>query len=326
MPAHAEAKASIGPLPLPASLLHLRARDIGGWGATVMVVMMTAAALSLAVRGNWAAWGAGQALLALAFLQWFVLLHETGHNTLFRTRVANLLIGHVASVFSLVPFFAWRRIHARHHKYTGWQDLDATTALLLPRQIALWEQGAINFAWASYLPLFSIIYRIQNFWNFFRVRKYLTRPGDRRALAINIVGMLVTYALLVGAVGVIQILTIVGPALLLSLAVQDIILLSQHTHMPTNLSGGAKVRCFQPIEQERFTRSLRVPDWLSRLILGFDRHELHHMYVHVPGYDLHRIDYRPRNEVDWLTWLRGAKRLGGTVFLFGDRDQTGFRL
>jgi fatty acid desaturase len=119
---------------------------------------------------------------------------------------------------------------------------------------------------------------------------------------------------------------VAGVALLLSLAVQDVILLSQHTHMPRNLSAGEAVRPFAPLEQEPFTRSLLLPEWLSRLLLRFDFHELHHMYVRVPGYDLHRIGYRPANEVGWLEWLRGAKRLTGTQFLFGQREDTGFKL
>jgi acyl-lipid omega-6 desaturase (Delta-12 desaturase) len=159
-----------------------------------------------------------------------------------------------------------------------------------------------------------------------RVRGYLGQSGDRQALVVNCLALAATYALILAALGPWAVLVAVGPGLVLSLMAQDVILLSQHTHMPTNRSAGEPVQCFAPAEQEPFTRSLRLPAWLSRLILGFDLHELHHMYVHVPGYDLHRIPYRARNEVHWLTWLNGAKRLSGKSFLFGNRDETGFRL
>jgi fatty acid desaturase len=62
------------------------------------------------------------------------------------------------------------------------------------------------------------------------------------------------------------------------------------------------------------------------LILHFDAHELHHMYVRVPGYDLHKIPSRPQNEVHWWQWLRAVKRLPGDVFLFQNQAQTGFKL
>ncbi len=291
-----------------------------------MVGGVSAAGLTLALQPGWLAWSLGQLLLALAFLQWFVVLHEAGHKTLFRSRRANLVVGHFASMPSLIPFLAWRRIHARHHKYTGWQDLDATTALLVPRPVASWERVAVDLAWLTWLPLFSVLYRLQNFWNVKRVGPYLGQSADRRALVMNCLALAVAYALLLAVLGPWDVLVAIGPGLVLSLMAQDVILLSQHTHMPTNRSEGEPVRYFAPMEQEPFTRSLRLPAWFSRLILGFDLHELHHMYVHVPGYDLHSIPYRAQNEVHWLAWLKGAKRLSGKTFLFGNRDETGFRL
>src|SRR3954447_15165701 len=52
--------------------------------------------------------------------------------------------------------------------------------------------------------------------------------------------------------------------------------------------------------QERYTRSLKLPRWLSVMVMHFDAHEVHHMYPNVPGYRLHRIAYTAQNEVDWL--------------------------
>ena len=101
------------------------------------------------------------------------------------------------------------------------------------------------------------------------------------------------------------------------------LLLSQHTHIPQRLSHGAAVQPFRPFEQEPFTRSLRLPGWMSTLLMHFDAHELHHIYPNVPGYRLRSIAYTPQNEVDWLQWIRAAKRLSGTRFLFSNRDDTG---
>jgi fatty acid desaturase len=259
----------------------------------------------------------------VAFVHAFVLLHEAGHRTLFTSRRANRLVGHLAGFVALIPFHAWQRIHARHHRYTGWQDLDATTASLVPRAIRPWERSVINFAWRTWLPLFSIVYRLQNYWNLPRIAPFLGDDAARRAVRINVIVMLCAYALLVGWIGAGPLLVWVGPALLASLVIEDVLLLSQHTHLPQRLSGGAAVRAFRPMEQAQFTRSLRLPRTLSTLIMHFDAHELHHMYPSVPGYRLSRIDYRAPNEVDWITWTRAAKRLSGVDFLFRNRDDTG---
>ena len=61
-------------------------------------------------------------------------------------------------------------------------------------------------------------------------------------------------------------------------------------------------------------------------LMRFDAHELHHMYVKVPGYHLRSLDVATANEVDWLEWLKGAKKLRGEEFLFQNSRQTGFTL
>jgi acyl-lipid omega-6 desaturase (Delta-12 desaturase) len=309
--------------PPPEAVAHLRPRDVAGGVATGCAAALTALGIWLAWHGGGWGWLAGQIVLALALLQWFVLMHEAGHGTLFRRRAWNRLAGHVAGFFALIPFHSWRRIHARHHVYTGWQDLDATTALLVPRPVSRMEKAIVNAAWKSWFPLFSVLYRIQNFWNLPRIRPYLRDKRDVARAAWNI--WLLAAACIVVAI-VFEpwaLARTFGVALFLSLVAQDVILLSQHTHMPRHLSGGTRVQPFPVLEQEAFTRSLLLPDWLSRLLLRFDLHERHHMYVQVPGYDLHKIPYRARHEVDWRAWIPAAKRLSGMDFLFGTREKTG---
>jgi fatty acid desaturase len=312
--------------PDPSQIAHLRPSDAAGWGATLLALAATAGGAGLAARGGVAPWIAAQLLLALAFLQWFVLLHEAGHATLFHSRRMNRLVGQLAGVFALIPFYVWQRIHARHHRYTGWQDLDATTALLVPRAVTRFERLAVNFAWRTGLPLFSILYRVQNFWNLARIAPFLRRAEELPRARRSVIGLGVVLFALIVAAGPLVLLAAMGPALLLSLAVQDVILLSQHTHMPQHLSSGAVVRPFPPAEQGVFTRSLLLPRWLSWVLLRFDLHESHHRYVNVPGYRLHRIPRTPGNQVNWWHWLRAAKRLKGVDFLFGRREQTGLTL
>ena len=80
------------------------------------------------------------------------------------------------------------------------------------------------------------------------------------------------------------------------------------------------------LKMEAFTRSLRLPAWLSTLLLHFDSHELHHMYPFVPGYHLGRVRYEPAHEVDWWTWMRASRRVAGEVLLFQNRAETGWEV
>ena len=121
--------------PPPAVLTHLRASNLRGAIVVAECVALTVGAVVLSTNANMGVWIAGQTLLALATVQWFALLHECGHETLFRTRRLHAPVGHLAAFFSLIPFFNWKRVHGRHHKWTGWQDIDPTTASLVPREL-----------------------------------------------------------------------------------------------------------------------------------------------------------------------------------------------
>jgi fatty acid desaturase len=174
------------------------------------------------------------------------------------------------------------------------------------------------------VPFFSIVYRVQNFWNLRRLRALFSQAESRRSLALNILWLSGLYALLVYSIGIFEIARLAALGTFLSLMFEDLLLLSQHTHIPSNLSRGGTVRPYTTVEQEPFTRSLIFPSWFSRgVLLNMDAHELHHMYPFVPGYCLTRIPYRPRNEIGWRAWITNSKRLSGEQLLFQSRVQSG---
>ena len=312
--------------PRPAALSHLKSSDSTGAAFAASAIAATATALWLASRESATAWLVGQLVLAAAFVQWFVLLHECGHGTLFKSRTANVLVGQLAGVLTMIPFPIWRRIHGRHHKWTGWQDVDPTTAALAPRQRARWERAIVNVCWKYWIPLFSITYRLANFWNLPRLIRLFADPSVHRRLVGSALIVAALYTTVTVVVGPAAMVRLVGLGLLLSLVVQDVLIISQHTHIPMGCSHGSDVAPYSAQDQERFTRSLRLPEWLSLAVLHFDAHELHHMYPFVPGYRLRHIEYEPTNEVGWTHWIGAARAIPGEVLLFQNRDETGFDL
>lgn len=307
--------------------VHLKPTDLLGFLYFFLALGLTGVAIYLSLLPHLAVWLAGQVLLSLALLQWFCVLHEAGHKTLFRTGWLNKTAGYVAGFFALIPFDCWKLVHARHHRWTGWQDLDATTATLVPRELHWLERAVVNACWMLSLPLFSTVYRLSNYWLLPRLFRYFSRTRQRVRLTLNIVGYLAAYGLLIWIVGPVPLLQITGLALFLTLAMQDPLILSQHTHIPMQLSDGKPVTPFTPKEQEVFTRSLLFPLWFSRWILiNLDAHELHHVHTSVPGYYLHALGRDTQNGVAWWKWLWAAKRVRGDVLLFQNRNQTGFDL
>jgi fatty acid desaturase len=309
--------------PTPSDLTHLRPSDALGAAVLSGAAALTAASIVLSTRQQWWLWLTGQLLLALSLVQWFAILHECGHETLFRTRRFHAVAGQLAGFFSIIPFFNWKRVHGRHHKWTGWQDVDPTTETLVPRQLKTAERVLVNVCWRYWIPLFSVMYRVNNFWNWPRLRSLFKNANDQRGIAVNSIALLATYAAISVAVGPAAVLRLIGLGVLLSLVAEDLLLLSQHTHIPQQLSHGEPVRPFPTVEQEVFTRSLVFPAWLSAVLLHIDAHELHHMYPFVPGYRLGGIAYETENEIDVWTWIRRARAMPGEIFLFHNRLETG---
>lgn len=307
----------------------LAPRDPDGWLYTLLTLAVSAAGLALSWdhgwRWSWAAWLGGQLLVATAFVQWFGILHECGHRTFFRSRAVNLLVGQVAGFFALIPYACWQRVHWLHHRWTGWQDLDPTTEGLA-KEHGRFERLLANFCWRCWIPLFSVIYRLANYWHLPRLRRFLPR-GAFAPMVANAAALLLLYAALGWVLGPLQLLRLVGLGLLLGLIFQDIFLLGQHTHVPQNLARGAKVDPIPFREQEVFTRSVLFPPLFSRFVLfGADEHELHHMFPSIPGYHLRELGCATENGIDWWRFTLAARRLPGEVFLFQNRRQTGLSL
>jgi acyl-lipid omega-6 desaturase (Delta-12 desaturase) len=302
--------------PPPSTFAHLRPTNTRGALVLGIGGIATAGAIALSARGGWTGWIAGQAILAVAFVHWFTVLHEAGHRTLFRSRRANRIAGTLAGVLALIPYRSWVRVHGRHHKWTGWQDLDPTAASLVRNELSRTKRTIVNVCWRFWIPSFSILYRLENYWHLRRLAVMFPDRADRRAMLVNAVAQIAAYALAIAIAGpAVAAKTVLG-GLVLSLMLQDLLLLSQHTQVPVQLSAGRAVTPVPAIDQALFTRSLRLPSWASALLLHFDAHELHHMYPFVPGYHLRRVAYHPPNEVGWWQWLRGAKRLDGVTLLF----------
>lgn len=49
----------------------------------------------------------------------FIIQHDCGHGSFFKTRAANDLLGRALSVLTLTPYASWSQGHAAHHASTG---------------------------------------------------------------------------------------------------------------------------------------------------------------------------------------------------------------
>jgi omega-6 fatty acid desaturase (delta-12 desaturase) len=52
----------------------------------------------------------------------FIIFHDAGHGSFFKSRKANDIVGIITGILTFTPYYAWRHSHAVHHATAG--DLD----------------------------------------------------------------------------------------------------------------------------------------------------------------------------------------------------------
>ena len=67
------------------------------------------------------------AVLAGAFLvRVFIIFHDCGHGSFFKSRMANDILGFIAGVLTFTPYYHWRWEHSIHHANAGHLDKRGT--------------------------------------------------------------------------------------------------------------------------------------------------------------------------------------------------------
>lgn len=61
-------------------------------------------------------------LAGLFAMRIFIIFHDCGHGSFFKSHWANNLVGFITGVLTFTPYYAWRHAHAVHHATSG--DLD----------------------------------------------------------------------------------------------------------------------------------------------------------------------------------------------------------
>jgi omega-6 fatty acid desaturase (delta-12 desaturase) len=71
----------------------------------------------------------------------FIILHDCGHGSFFKSTKANNILGTICGVFSLTPYYQWRHNHAVHHATSG--DLDRRATWDVPLTYTVKEYQAL---------------------------------------------------------------------------------------------------------------------------------------------------------------------------------------
>lgn len=224
----------------------------------------------------------------------FIVQHDCGHGSFFRSRRVNDALGWVCSLLTLAPYLSWRRQHAGHHGI--WNNLDRrqsgadiySSCLTLHEFHALpvwrqrWYRIVRNPLIANLIlpPLvFIVLYRFP----FDMPRSW---ASERRAVFVTDIGLVLLYgglsALLgLGAVAMVQV-TVMVVASISGVWLFTVQHRSDNTvwarqkdwnAVTASLKGSTYLRC-HPILQ-----------WFSGNI---GLHHIHHLNPRIPNYRLQK--------------------------------------
>ena len=272
--------------PILARSLGQLATSFGGFFVTC-AVMYLCLPLSLWIALPMSALAAG------FLVRIFIIQHDCGHGSFFRSRQANELIGRLCSLMTLTPYAFWRRQHARHHG--SWNNLDRRSASGLDiyspcvtvaeyRALGCWRRCLVRFVShpivANLLlpPLvFVVLYRVPfdaaEGWRRERRGVYLTNL----ALAVFFGGL--GLALGYGRVAAVQ-LPIMVIASIVGVWLFSIQHRFEHAKWMPDASWSFAAACLGGASYLRLPRLLQ---WFTGNI-GF--HHVHHVDPRIPNYRL----------------------------------------
>ncbi len=255
-------------------------------------------------------WFIGQVILGINILQCFFILHDLGHEKFFSNPKLNSFFGILFSLVVMIPFFPWKYIHRSHHLWTGYKDKDPTQSLTSSREISSFKVWFINICWKFWIPVCSVSFSLSNFWNFKKLYKLYPQFFLKNIFSMFMI--IIVHILVFWSAGGKAYFHYFGLSYTIFLVLSDPLLLSQHSSKKQMLSRGEKVSMVHFKDQEHFTRGLNFPRWAEKIILlGFNRHILHHLHPSLPGYLLNELSDYEYNSENWLDWLTWAKKTPG---------------
>ncbi|MCB1060725.1 MAG: fatty acid desaturase [Calditrichaeota bacterium] len=235
----------------------------------------------------------GLSLFAAGFtVRLFIIQHDCGHMSFFPSRKWNDRLGYACSLFTMVPYFYWKRQHSLHHAsngnldHRGHGDMDVFTVdeyLELSKIQRLRYRAYRNpLVFLLFGPLVLLFY-INRHWT----DPVQYSPRDKRNVWITNVTMAATFALIGLWIGWIPFLKIAFPVLYIAAGAGIWLFYIQHQFEHTY---------WKPDDEWSFVRAAmqgssfyKLPKLLQWFTGNIGFHHIHHLTPGIPNYRLEQI-------------------------------------
>ena len=267
---------------------------------------------------------------SLMLVRLFMLQHDCGHGSYFRSRRVSDLVGTVLGVFTLVPYAYWRRTHALHHAGSG--NLDARgigdiDTLTVREYLGLSRVQRLRYR-VYRNPLVLLL--LGPTWQFvLKHRLPLDMPSEwrREALGVQLtnLGLASLVALMWATVGIQRFLLVQLPITMLAGSIGVYLFYVQHQFEDTYWRHRESWNYFAAGLVG--ASHLKMPRPLQWATASIGLHHIHHVASRIPNYHLQRCYDRHRElrEATTLTLVGSLKTLSLTLWDEEERKLIGFR-
>jgi omega-6 fatty acid desaturase (delta-12 desaturase) len=243
-------------------------------------------------------------------LRIFIIFHDCGHGSFFRSRRANDIVGIVAGLLLFTPYYQWRHQHAVHHATTG--DLDRRGAgdiftLTVREYLALSRWGRLRYRLFRH-P--AVLLGIGPLYSFLITQRFVVSGSARRerlsvyatnfALAAGVLGM-------AALVGLQAFLLVQLPIVVVAATAGVWLFYVQHQfedaywaeHEGWDFATAA-------LEGSSYLKLPTVLQWFTGNI---GLHHIHHLSARIPNYALQRChDENPQLQAAHVLTLSSGMR------------------
>lgn len=217
----------------------------------------------------------------------FIIFHDCCHQSFFKNKKANSILGTITAIITLFPFEKWKREHSIHH---------ATSSNLDKRGVGdIWVMTVEEYKEASAFEKLSyrlyrnplVMFGLGPFYLFLITNRF-NRKGPRRKERMNTyiinASIVAIYGVLIAVIGWQAFLLVQGPILFVSGSLGIWLFYVQHQFEDSYFEEESEWDFVKAaVDGSSYYKLPKVLQWASGNI-GY--HHVHHLSPRVPNYNL----------------------------------------
>lgn len=225
----------------------------------------------------------------------FIIQHDCGHGSFFKSRKANDSVGIVCSLFTLTPYRFWRKSHAIHHAHHAELEErgigDVWTLTVDEYLAAPWWKRSVYRVFRHPLFLFGIAPAV----NFLILTRFPVggekswHNGERESVFYTNLALAGLFAIFIAWVGIGATLAVFLPTFVLAAATGTWLFYVQHQYERTYWEHTPEWDyTLAAMHGSSYYKLPKVLQWFTGNI-GF--HHIHHLSSRIPNYHLERCHF-----------------------------------